>query len=145
MRHLLACLALALPGPILAQTTAANIGIVANELGAACPAGDGRVTGGVVERDFTGDGVLDLLVDHGRLTCGTSGESARCSDGLCAVRLWINEGGRMVLAQELRARNIRVSSDTPPTVTAFVGGGSSGTAPGSGAVITFTWQTGVFR
>ena len=143
MRPLALAALLSMPVAAPAQTTEANLSLVSAELRAACPSGGGRITGGVTERDLTGDGALDLIVDHKGLTCGDGEPSALCDGPICTVKVWIDDGGSMLLTQELRARNIRISAETPPTITAFVGG--SGGSDGGGAQLTFTWQMGVFR
>jgi hypothetical protein len=64
-----------LPGAAAAQDSNAARYLAAQEIAAACDAGGTFGSGGLIERDLTGDGRDDLILDHGAISC--DGESRR--------------------------------------------------------------------
>ncbi|MEM6588073.1 MAG: hypothetical protein AAF641_06465 [Pseudomonadota bacterium] len=78
-----------------------------------CTNGAGAFQSGVYQRDLTGDGLTDLIVDHGGINCTQGfGRSGFCGAQVCSVIFYVNQGGSLTEVQEILAI-VGEISDTP--------------------------------
>ncbi|MEL7254436.1 MAG: hypothetical protein AAGL23_09705 [Pseudomonadota bacterium] len=83
----------------------------------------GRFVDGVYQRDLTGDGLVDLIVDHGGMSCvGDFGRSGFCGAQVCSVIFYVNQGGTLTEVQEILAI-VGEISDTPVPLIGLHGHG----------------------
>ncbi len=88
-----------------------------------CTNGAGAFQGGVYERDLTGDGLVDLIVDHGGITCTQGfGRSGFCGAQVCSVVFYVNQNGTLTEVQEILAI-VGGISDTPRPLIGLHGHG----------------------
>jgi hypothetical protein len=87
-------------------------------IAAVCPSG-GRFVDGVIEKDLTGDGKLDLILDLSGLRCdgaynGTNGE---CGAAHCPVFLYVRRGPLLEFQFEVTSIGATVGDGSPPVIT----------------------------
>lgn len=90
----------------------------------------------VAERDLTGDGHADLIIDHGGIACGEGGMSSFCGAQLCLVLIYVREGSLLVLKMEALSVGFRLSDGDTPTIGLF---------QRDGTPVTLAWDGTEFR
>ncbi|WP_306132705.1 hypothetical protein [Roseivivax marinus] len=125
--------------PVAAQSSNAARYLLQQELSKACEfsGGGGQISnGGLMERDFDGDGRDDLLIAHEAIRCGGSGRSSFCGMQVCSVRIWLRRGDLLTLEKDMLGGGIEVSGGTPPTISGYGHGGGQW---------SMRWSGGAFR
>lgn len=102
-------------GEIAAASKAAQY-LVNQHVAEGCPDGGGTfAAGGVIERDLTGDGKPDLVIDHSSLQCNGGGRSSFCGMQACSVDIYVREGALLKPAGNfLSVGGVRVQRGNPP-------------------------------
>ena len=86
-----------------------------------CQTGAGTFDAGFYARELTGNGLTDLLVDHGGITCsGGFGRSLFCGVQMCSVYFYVNDGQSLTLFHEMLGIVMTVS-DTPLPLIGIAG------------------------
>jgi hypothetical protein len=120
--------------PVHAASEAANE-IVDRTITETC-GGKGEIDPkGLVERDLTGDGEADLLIDYGFISCH-EGMNGFCGSGGCSVSIHVFENGRLTLKEELFGVETQVLNGKPPRIRVKSRDGGSQ---------TIRWKGGRFR
>ncbi|MBZ8133336.1 hypothetical protein [Afifella sp. IM 167] len=136
---LVALLALqASPAP--ARTKAADY-LIAEQIAAACDGAAGRMDpSGVIERDITGDGKLDLILNHRGIACDREGEGIRqsgfCGAQLCSVLIYVRRGALLKLEEEILSGGLALGAGSRPEIHLFGQGGKP---------LTLRWNGNGFR
>ncbi|MGL5012602.1 MAG: hypothetical protein ACRC6I_22265 [Paracoccaceae bacterium] len=124
LKHICLCLGVLLPELTAAQDSNAARYLAAEALDAACQAGGAFRPGGLIERDLTGDGRDDLIIDHGGIRCeGEDAVSGYCGMQACTVLIYVREGGLLMPAVEMLAAGIEVDDANPPAISGYAHGG----------------------
>lgn len=79
-------------------------------------------TQGVIQQDLTGDGLDDLILDHGFLNC--QGMKLSCGMQTCTVVFYIQESGGLVKNWEVLSVGVSVDDGNPPIINLTAHGGS---------------------
>jgi hypothetical protein len=106
--------------PAAALSKAAEY-LVAEQLRLACSGQEGGFEpGGIDERDLTGDGKLDLIIDHGAVSCRAggnhSGRSVECGAAACMVLFYVRTGKLLKLSLEIASVGAVVGSGKVPVI-----------------------------
>jgi len=117
--------------PAPARTKAADY-LVAEQIAAACDGGAGKMDpSGVIERDVTGDGRLDLILNHRGIWCDRAGEGIRqsgfCGAQLCSVLIYVREGQLLRLKKEVLSGGLGLGAGSRPEIHLFGHGGKPST------------------
>jgi hypothetical protein len=124
-KRLSLCLCVLLPGGAMAQDSNAARYLVSEQLNAACPDGGAFRGDGPIERDLTGDGRDDLIIDHGTIACdGATVTSGFCGARLCSVMIYVRKGALLELVSETLSGGVTVDDGDPPVISGFAGDGS---------------------
>lgn len=119
---LLCTLSLATLNTALAQSPAIQTAMD-EQISEACMDGSGQFeTRGITVQDITGDGLDDLILDHGFLNC--QGMKMTCGMQACSVVFYIQEGGRMIKRGETLSMGVSVGAGNPPILNLTAHGGS---------------------
>ena len=95
-----------LSAPALAQSKAAKY-LIDQEVSKACE-GPGTIRPeSAIERDITGDGRDDLIINHRGIWCGSS---------LCDVLIYVRKGSLLHLELETMSGSLRLSDENPPDI-----------------------------
>lgn len=123
------CMALFAASPLSAVAQSSNAAryLMNEELATACEGrgGPARIDGGLVERDFDGDGRIDLLIAHDGIACGSTGRSGFCGAQVCTVKVWLRRGDLLRLESEFLGGGVNVDDGTPPTISGYGHGGGT--------------------
>lgn len=92
--------------------------IAASEARYGCEGPGGRFSAkGAIERDLTGDGKPDLLINHDELTCSSSlGRSGSCGAAACTVKIFVREGERFREALDILSASVEIGPGDPPRI-----------------------------
>ena len=133
--HRLAILLWLFPTVVVAQSSEAVRWLLWQEAQEACSHGGGapsiRETG-LIERDFDGDGAMDLMIAHEGFICGEFGRSGYCGAQVCTFKIWLSRGGQLVLHENSLGMAIAVDDDVPPVISGHAHGGAAWTMRWSG-------------
>lgn len=139
MRHMLrTCLVLALAGiaaPAIPASKAVSR-IMEAQYPDVCDGASGKLNpAGIIERDLTGDGKADLILDIGTVDCG-NGMNMYCGSAGCSISVYVWQKGRLKEKLSLLGAGIEVMYGDPPglRLTGADGGDR-----------TYRWQGGEFR
>ncbi|MEX0404830.1 hypothetical protein ABGN05_04035 [Aquibium sp. LZ166] len=103
-----------LSAPALAQSKAAKY-LIDQEVSKACE-GPGTIRPeSAIERDITGDGRDDLIINHRGIWCGSS-QSGFCGMQLCDVLIYVRKGSLLHLELETMSGSLRLSDENPPDI-----------------------------
>ncbi|MCB1438898.1 MAG: hypothetical protein H6888_10630 [Nitratireductor sp.] len=132
------CLAIVLlaaypANPVHARSKAANW-LVDQQIQEGCDGAKGRFSGGsVIERDLTGDGKPDLIIDHSGLQCGRSGSrSGFCGIKACSVLFYERQGDLLQLRNETLSIGVSVGKGKRPKIGLVGHNGKRGTVRWNG-------------
>ncbi|MEM0898435.1 MAG: hypothetical protein AAGI92_00610 [Pseudomonadota bacterium] len=105
---------------------------------AGCSSGRGKFSrGGIVERDLTGDGRADLIIDHSELTCsGSFTRSGFCGVQACSILFYVREGDLLKLNTETLSIGHEIGPGSRPEIKLAAHGGQS---------YSMRWFDGSFR
>lgn len=83
---------------------------------AACQGGGSFASAGLIERDITGDGKPDLILDHGGITCNDGNRSGQCGIRTCSVYFYVREGNLLKEKLEILSIGVTVAGGNPPRI-----------------------------
>jgi hypothetical protein len=101
--------------PALALSKAARY-LINEQISAACPSGGKFAAGGVDERDLTGDGKADLILDHGGITCNDGSRSSFCGIRACSVYFYVRDGNLLKEKLDILSIGATVKGGNPPSI-----------------------------
>jgi len=78
---------------------------------------------GIIQRDITGDGLDDLILDHGFLNCD-QGMRMFCGAQACSTIFYIRRGDRLVKTWETLSMGVSIAEGNPPVINLTAHGGS---------------------
>lgn len=88
--------------------------IVRKHIADACGGGAATMEpAAVIERDLTGDGKADLIVDQGLISC-KDGMNGFCGTAGCAIDVYVRQGDRFVEKLNLLGFGIEILDGNPP-------------------------------
>ena len=90
--------------------------LIREQIKAACPAGGTFDKAGIIERDLTGDGKSDLILDHGAITCNDGNRSGFCGIRACSVLFYVREGNLLKQKLEILSIGATVTGGNPPSI-----------------------------
>jgi hypothetical protein len=92
--------------------------IATSEAQYGCEGPGGRFSAkGAIERDLTGDGKPDLLINHDELTCSSSiGRSGSCGAAACTVKIFVREGTRLREVLDILSASVEIGPGSPPRI-----------------------------
>jgi hypothetical protein len=94
--------------------------VAAREARDGCSGGQGRFNSiGAVERDLTGDGQPDLLINYQGLSC-TNATSA-CGAMACVVMIFVREGSRLRKTLDTLSASVEIGPGDRPPIRLSVG------------------------
>ena len=97
---------------------------IETQIAAACEDRGGRFTSGVYERDLTGDGQADLILDHGGIECnGDWRRSGFCGAQVCSVYFYVRNGQALNEVKEMLGIVQSISSTPVPLIGIYAHGG----------------------
>lgn len=103
-------------GELAAASKAAQY-LVKQHAADGCPAGGTFAAGGVIERDLTGDGKPDLVIDHSSLQCNDGGRSNACGMQACSVEIYVRVGALLKPAESfLSVGGVSLQGGNPPSL-----------------------------
>lgn len=93
--------------------------LVKERIAAVCPHGGTFAPKGITERDLTGDGRADLVLDLAGLTCRGAANGLNDESGAahCPVAFYVRKGDVLVLVSEVASIGARVGPGNPPRIT----------------------------
>lgn len=98
--------------------------LMAQEIKAGCPAGGRFADWGVIERDLTGDGREDLILNHGGLVCkGSQPISRKCGMQVCTVKIFVRQGQLLKLKSDFLGGGVTLGPTTVPVILGYAHGG----------------------
>ncbi|MBB4301584.1 hypothetical protein GGD81_000601 [Rhodobium orientis] len=111
---------LALATPASAYSKAANY-LIKQQIRVACDGRPGRIRPeGVIERDLTGDGHKDLIINHDGIECRAEwSRSGYCGASACSVHIYVREGALLVHKTELLTGGIRIGRGSRPRISFY--------------------------
>ena len=115
---LLAMALCAIAGNAEARSKAAAY-LIGQELAKACDGlgGGGRIDDeAVIERDLTGNGKADLIIDHGGIQCSGEQRSGYCGIRACSVLIYVRKGRLLKLAEEILSIGVTVGKGRRPGI-----------------------------
>ncbi len=99
-----------------ALTKATNY-LVSKQLSKACHNGQGRVLReAIIERDITGDGKLDLILDLSGFECDR-GKNEFCETQNCTIVIYIRKGRHLRKVGDYITENLSVSRGSRPIIS----------------------------
>lgn len=92
--------------------------IAAQEAREGCESARGKFSAkGAIERDLTGDGQPDLLINHDELTCpGAGGRSGSCGAAACTVKIFVRDGDRLSEALDILSASVAIGAGNRPSI-----------------------------
>lgn len=79
---------------------------------------------GMIERDLTGDGREDLLIDHRGISCnGSPRSSLECGMQVCSMRIYVREGQLLRLKEEFLGMQPTIGNEQVPVIRVLGHGG----------------------
>lgn len=79
---------------------------------------------GMIERDLTGDGREDLLIDHRGISCnGSPRSSLECGIQVCSMRIYVREGQLLRLKEEFLGMQPTIGNEQVPVIRVLGHGG----------------------
>jgi len=111
------------PGPAPAQSSNAAQWLADREIAQACGGPGTFDTGGIIERDLTGDGRDDLILSHEAIRCASGGRSGFCGAQVCSVLIFVRDGDLMVEKTNMLGGGVSVSVDRSPVISGYGHGG----------------------
>ncbi|WP_346915729.1 peptidoglycan-binding domain-containing protein [uncultured Roseibium sp.] len=90
------------------------------QISLACQGRGGTISpDGLIQRDLTGDGNDDLIIDHSGISCnGPKASSLECGTQACSVNLYVREGRLLKLKAQFLGRNVIVGEGDIPAIHA---------------------------
>lgn len=104
-----------LAGPAAARSAAADY-LIGQQIEAACEGPGSFGPDGIIERDLTGDGRSDLILDHGAIDCDGKGRSLECGIRACSVYFYVREGQLLKLKKEILSIGVTVTGRDRPAI-----------------------------
>jgi hypothetical protein len=99
--------------------------------------GDGKFNpDSILERDVTGDGEIDLILDFRGLQCKDADSGALCGVRACLVQVYVHQGGKLNRKIHELSVGIMLGKGSRPSLT-FISH--------EGIYSTMRWQNGRFR
>ena len=92
--------------------------LVNEQLQAACDGfgGGGQISDdAVIERDLTGDGKADLIIDHSGIDCA-NGRSGFCGVRACSVLFYVRKGRLLKKVEEILSIGVTVGQGRRPPI-----------------------------
>ena len=87
-------------------TSKATRYLIKQEIANGCDTKRGKFNAtGIIERDLTGDGAKDLILDHGGITCSDGSRSGFCGAAMCSVIFYVRDNNGL-LQQKLEVLSI---------------------------------------
>ncbi|WP_282045942.1 peptidoglycan-binding protein [Roseibium album] len=95
------------------------------QIGVACDGRGGTFEpGGLIERDLTGDGKDDLLIDHRGISCnGSPRSSLECGMQVCSMRIYVREGQLLRLKEDFLGMQPSIGNEQVPVIRVLGHGG----------------------
>ncbi|WP_035898767.1 peptidoglycan-binding protein [Labrenzia sp. DG1229] len=95
------------------------------QIGVACDGRGGTFEpGGLIERDLTGDGKDDLLIDHRGISCnGSPRSSLECGMQVCSMRIYVREGQLLQLKEDFLGMQPSIGNEQVPVIRVLGHGG----------------------
>lgn len=90
-------------------------------------------------RDINGDGVLDYIIDFGRLSCSTSG-GLYCGSGGCHLEIYVSTPSGHRLAHQGPVNSHQIQAGERPILILGVHGSSCGQYGAYDCRIRMTWN-----
>lgn len=107
--------------------------LVREEIAEACGGKEGTIKpSAVIERDLTGDGVIDLIIAHDGITCSGRGASATCGTQICSVKIYVGRGGELSLVIDMLGAGVKVGQGRIPSIQMYAHGGKTGSIKWNG-------------
>lgn len=114
---LLMAAVLAVAGQAEARSKAAQY-LVDQQISDACNGGEGSIAeSGLVERDLTGDGRDDLIIDHAGIQCDGAGMSGFCGAQVCSLLIYVRRGDLLKLEVDSLGTVLEISNDPVPVLS----------------------------
>lgn len=132
-------------GPAGAVSNAAEY-LIAKAISDACESGRGRFEK-ALERDVTGDGKADLLLDHQDLQC-EGGQTFTCGPALppgCLVTFYVREGALLIEKHSYMGDGFSIGRGDPPTIRIVDVGGPSKKLGGAVRERSIRWNGRAFK
>ncbi|GJE16419.1 hypothetical protein [Methylobacterium marchantiae] len=106
------------PLPAQAESAAARY-LVSQQVAKTCPKGGQFKPAGIMERDLTGDGRPDLVLNLAELSCrgAANGTNDECGAAHCPVLFFVRQGDLLVLKEEIASIGARIGSGAVPRIT----------------------------
>lgn len=113
--------------PATARSKAAQY-LVDQQIAEACNGGSGTIRSeAAIERDLTGDGRADLIIDHRGIWCDGGGQSGFCGAQLCSVLIYVRRDALLKLEAEILSGSLEVSGGKIPAIHLSAHGGAPST------------------
>lgn len=97
------------------QGTASEDRLIAENMGASCDVGPASYSDEAVHRaDLTGDGIDDLALDMGFVTCGDGGRSNTCGFRTCEIYLFVARETGLDLSETFTSIGVEIMPGNPP-------------------------------
>ena len=90
---------------------------------------------GIVERDLTGDGKADLLINYGSITCH-EGINGFCGSGGCSIDVYVSRNGKLGQKQDMFGADMEIIDGKPALIKIY---------DRDGASHTYRWKDGRFN
>lgn len=81
-----------------------------------CPAGGTFSPTEIVERDLTGDGAADLILDLHGVRCADGGMSGGCGPAACNANVYVRTSGLLKLVTEEFSVGFEIGPGDPPSI-----------------------------
>lgn len=114
---------IAWPTPSHAQSPAVQAAINEQILEGCMEGGGQFAPEGIIQRDLTGDGLDDLILDHSFLNCDQSMRMF-CGAQACSAVFYIRQGDRLVKTWEALTVGVAIAEGNPPVINLTAHGGS---------------------
>lgn len=116
LRFLLVMLITGLPAQAMAYSKAAEF-LIKEQIASGCESQGGTFLS-VEERDLTGDGKSDLIIDHSYLRCnGERLQSVTCGAAHCEILIYVRQGNLLKKVEEFASIGYSIENDrSPPTI-----------------------------
>jgi hypothetical protein len=100
--------------------------LVKQEIAKGCDGKKGTIEkSAIIERDLTGDGRKDLIINHAGISCAGGGMSGYCGVQLCSFNIYIRRGKLLKFQIEKLGMGLHVTTGKIPTIHWYAHDGSA--------------------